>query len=297
MLVLISDAFTDELVKDLSVFSTVTTDKNDVSKADVILVRAKTKCDKAYIDSAVNCKMIIRGGVGMDNIDIPYAKSKGIEVTNTPKSSSIAVAELAFSHMLSCASRLCMYAEGMKNGQWLKTEKRSELFGKTLALIGMGNISREVAKRALAFGMKVKGYDKYVSASDIKKELDVEMVDDIKELVKDADYISIHVPITNETKDLVDKNLISCMERKPVVVNTARAGVIKQEDMLEALKNGSIRHFCTDVYPVEPPDASYPFLSLPNVTMTPHVGANTGESLGRIGKEIVKILKSKYGIE
>ncbi len=297
MFVLVSDPFSEELISDLSSFATVSTDKADVSKADVILVRAKTKCNKEYIDTAVKCKLIIRGGVGLDNIDLEYARSKGIEVMNTPKSSSISVAELAFSFMLGTASRLCMYSNGMVEGKWLKTEKRSELYGKKLALIGMGNISKEVAKRALAFGMTVKAYDKYVSSDVIKSQMDVNMVNSLEELVEDADYISIHVPLNDETRDLVNMKLIDHMKNNPVIINTARAAVINLDDICTALKEGKVKHLCTDVYPVEPPDSSYPLLSLPNVTLTPHVGANTHEALGRIGKEIVNILKTKYSIK
>ena len=297
MFVLVSDPFSEELISDLSSFATVSTDKADVSKADVILVRAKTKCNKEYIDTAVKCKLIIRGGVGLDNIDLEYARSKGIEVMNTPKSSSISVAELAFSFMLGTASRLCMYSNGMVEGKWLKTEKRSELYGKKLALIGMGNISKEVAKRALAFGMTVKAYDKYVSSDVIKSQMDVNMVNSLEELVEDADYISIHVPLNDETRDLVNMKLIDHMKNNPVIINTARAAVINLDDICTALKEEKVKHLCTDVYPVEPPDSSYPLLSLPNVTLTPHVGANTHEALGRIGKEIVNILKTKYSIK
>ena len=297
MFVLVSDPFSEELISDLSSFATVSTDKADVSKADVILVRAKTKCNKEYIDTAVKCKLIIRGGVGLDNIDLEYARSKGIEVMNTPKSSSISVAELAFSFMLGTASRLCMYSNGMVEGKWLKTEKRSELYGKKLALIGMGNISKEVAKRALAFGMTVKAYDKYVSSDVIKSQMDVNMVNSLEDLVEDADYISIHVPLNDETRDLVNMKLIDHMKNNPVIINTARAAVINLDDICTALKEEKVKHLCTDVYPVEPPDSSYPLLSLPNVTLTPHVGANTHEALGRIGKEIVNILKTKYSIK
>ena len=164
MLILISDAFDASLESKLQVFGEVTTDKAKAPEADVILVRAKTICNKEYIDGLKNCKLIIRGGVGIDNIDKPYAESKGIIVRNTPRASSIAVAELTFALMLSVPNHLCEYDQGMKGGQWLKNIKRTELYGKTLGLLGIGNIATKVAERAKAFGMNVVAYDKYVSS-------------------------------------------------------------------------------------------------------------------------------------
>ena len=159
MLILISDAFDASLESKLQAFGEVTTDKARVPEANVILVRAKTICNKEYIDTAKNCKLIIRGGVGIDNIDKAYAESKGIIVRNTPKASSIAVAELTFALMLDVPNRIEEYDLGMKSGQWLKKLKRTELYGKTLGLLGIGNIATKVAERAKAFGMNVVAYD------------------------------------------------------------------------------------------------------------------------------------------
>lgn len=190
MLLLISDAFDSTLKEKLSVFGEVTEDKSRLPEADVVLVRSKTKCDKAYIDSAGNLKLIIRGGVGIDNIDKEYAESKGIMVRNTPKASSIAVAELAFSLMLAVPNRIVEAHNSMVKGEWIKKQlKRTELYGKTLCLVGIGNIAKEVAKRAAAFGMKVVSYDKYVQKSDL-----AEMKSSLEEAVREADYISMHLP-------------------------------------------------------------------------------------------------------
>ena len=167
MLILISDAFDASLADKLSAFGEVTDDKSKLSEANVVLVRSKTKCTKEYIDSAPNLKLIIRGGVGIDNIDKEYAESKGIIVRNTPKASSVAVAELAMALMIASPAHLIDYHNGMKEGKWLKKElKRTELYGKTLCLIGIGHIAQEVATRAAAFGMKVVAYDKFVKSSD-----------------------------------------------------------------------------------------------------------------------------------
>ena len=171
MLILISDAFDKSLPDKLSVFGEVTDDTSRISEADVILVRSKTKCTKEYIDQAASCRLIIRGGVGMDNIDREYCKQKGITAVNTPRSSAIAVAEFAFAFMLSTASKICFYDSAMKKGEWAKKTKRSELYGKTLALLGYGNIPKQVAVRAKAFGMNVLAYDPYVKEAEKEGEL------------------------------------------------------------------------------------------------------------------------------
>ncbi len=286
MLLLISDAFDPSLKELLSAFGEVTEDKERVSEADVVLVRSKTKCTKEYIDAAKNLKLIIRGGVGIDNIDSAYAATKGILVRNTPKSSAIAVAELAFALMISVPTNLITVHNGMKEGQWLKKMKRSELYGKTLALLGIGNIASMVASRAQAFGMKVIAYDKYVKESPVAT-----MVETIEDAVKDANYISMHLPLTDETNGLFNAELISKCTKKPVVINTGRGPCVNAEDMKAALESGAISWYATDVYPSDPPSPDYPLLSCDRVTLTPHIGANSVENLLRIGDEATAIIK------
>lgn len=287
MLILISDAFDASLEGKLTAFGEVTTDKGRAAEADVILVRAKTICNKEYIDGAKNCKLIIRGGVGIDNIDKPYAESKGIIVKNTPRASSIAVAELTFALMLSAPNHITTYDNGMKSGQWLKNIKRTELYGKTLGLLGIGNIATKVAERAKAFGMKVVAYDKYVSKSDA-----AELVPTIEDAVINSDYISIHMPLTDETREMFNAKLFAKLNRKPVIVNAARGAIVNAEDMVKALDEGKVSWYCADVYPTDPPAEDYPLLKSDKVTLTPHVGANSVENLLRIGDEIVDTIKA-----
>ena len=285
MLILISDAFDSSLPERLSVFGEVTSDKNRLSEAEVVLVRSKTKCTKEYIDQAPKLKLIIRGGVGIDNIDKAYAESKGIIVRNTPKSSAIAVAELAFALMLSTPNNLVAYHNGMKCGEWLKNLKRTELYGKTLCLFGIGNIATKVAERAKAFGMKVVAYDKYVTSSPV-----AQMIATPEEAVVDADYISLHLPLTDETCNLINKALFSHCKKSPVVINTGRGMCVDAEQMVAALKDGTVSWYCTDVYPSDPPSPDYPILACDRVTLTPHVGANSEENLARIGEETFDII-------
>ena len=287
MLILISDAFDKSLPDKLKVFGEVTEDTSRLGEADVVLVRSKTKCTKEYIDSAKNLKLIIRGGVGMDNIDREYCKEKGIIAVNTPKSSAIAVAELAFALMISVPNKIVYFDNTMKKGEWNKKTKRTELYGKTLALFGMGNIARKVAERARAFGMDIVAYDKYVTSSDLAK-----MVSSPEEAVENADYISMHLPLTDETNGMMNASLISHMKKAPVIINTGRGKCVNERDMADALKSGAVAHFCTDVYSVEPMEGDNPLLECDNITLTPHVGANSVENLLRIGEEVVETIDS-----
>ncbi|MDX9939034.1 MAG: NAD(P)-dependent oxidoreductase [Sphaerochaetaceae bacterium] len=286
MLLLISDAFDASLPKKLEAFGEVTTDKNRLGEADVVLVRSKTKCTKEYIDSAKNLKLIIRGGVGIDNIDAEHAKSKGIIVRNTPKSSAIAVAELAFALMISVPNHLIEVHNGMKRGEWLKSVKRSELYGKTLALMGLGNIATKVAERAKAFGMKVVAYDKYVTSSTVAT-----LMPTPEDAVRDADYVSLHLPLTPETDCLFCEKLINACKRSPVIINTGRGRCIDPQVMLDALQDGRVSWYATDVYPTDPPAEDYPLLKSDRVTFTPHIGANSEENLLRIGEEAYQLIE------
>ena len=285
MLILISDAFDKSLPEKLRVFGEVTDDKTRLKDADVVLIRSKTKATKEYIDQAPNLKLIIRGGVGMDNIDKAYCSEKGIIAVNTPKSSAVAVAELAFALMISVPNHIPYYDNTMKAGEWNKSTKRTELFGKTLCLLGIGNIARQVAMRAAAFGMKVVSYDKYVEKSDVAEMMSLE------DAVRNADYISMHLPYTPETDKMVNAELISKMEKKPVLINTGRGKCIDVAAVAKALEDGSLSWFCTDVYSSEPPAEDNPILKAKNVTLTPHVGANSVENLLRIGDEVVETIE------
>lgn len=288
MLILICDAFDPSLPGKLERFGEVTDDTGRLGEAEVALVRSKTKCTREWIDSAPKLKLIIRGGVGTDNIDKPYAAEKGITVHNTPKASGIAVAELAFALMLAVPNRIVEGHTGMVEGKWLKKElKRTELFGKTLGLVGIGNIATEVATRAAAFGMKVLAYDKYVSES-----AHAEMVGSLEELVAAADYISLHVPLTDETCDMVNTDLIGHVKDGAVLINTGRGACVDAEAVARALRDGKLRGYATDVWPSDPPPENYPLLKAPHVVMTPHLGASSKENLLRIGEEVEQIIGS-----
>jgi D-3-phosphoglycerate dehydrogenase len=286
MKILISDAFDPSLAAKLEGFGKVIDDKERLSEVDVVLVRSKTKCTPEYIDQAENLRLIIRGGVGLDNIDVEYARSKGIQVFNTASASAVAVAELAFALMIAVPTRIVEGHIGMTQHEWLKKQlKRTELMGKTLGLIGAGNIGTELARRAIGFGMRVIAFDPL-----IKNHECVDLVT-LEELFAESDYISLHVPLTDTTKGMINTGAISQMKDGVMILNTARGGCVVEEDMVDALKSGKVRAYATDVWYSDPPDESCPLYDAPNVIMTPHIGASSGENMLRIGDVVVRILE------
>jgi D-3-phosphoglycerate dehydrogenase len=289
MLILISDAFDPSLPDLIAKYGDVTDDKDRLPEAHVVLVRSKTKCTKEYIDSAPNLKMIIRGGVGIDNIDVSYAESKGIKVLNTAEASSIAVAELAFALMLSIPNRICRADSSLRQGEWLKKQlKRRELYGKTLGLIGMGRIATEVAKRAKVFGMRTLAYDPYVDVSDY-----AELRLTLDDFLPECDYISMHVPLTSETERLIDADTIAKMKDGVIIINTGRGKCVDETAVAKALKEGKIAGYGNDVWQSDPPQDT-PLMSAPNTVLTPHIGSSTVENLLRIGKVIDRILGEHF---
>jgi len=287
MLILICDAFDKSLPNRLKEFGEVTDDIARLPEAEIALVRSKTKCTKEWIDKATNLKMIIRGGVGMDNVGIEYAKEKNIIAVNTPEASSIAVAELAFALMIAMPNQIIKGHEGMIQGKWLKKEcKRTELYQKTLGLIGSGRIGRELAIRAKAFGMKVIAYDIIAGAN-----ADVVEQKTFDEVLSQSDYISLHVPKTPSTIGMICKENIAKMKDGVYLINTARGACVVEEDIVEALKSGKIAGYGNDVWASDPPEST-PLTSAPNVVLTPHIGASSDENLLRIGDIIVEKIKT-----
>ena len=288
MLILICDAFDPSLPKRLESFGEVTEDQARLRDAQVALVRSKTKCTAEWIAQAPKLKLIIRGGVGIDNIDAKAAKERGIEVRNTPNASSVAVAELAFALMIAVPNHLVEAHNALKlEGKFLKKEiKRTELMGKTLGLVGIGRIAQELGKRARAFGMRVLAFDPYVKTSEAAI-----LVPTVKELFQQSDYISLHTPLTDETRGMINRESIANMKNGVVIVNTGRGKCVVEEDLVEALKSGKVGAYATDVWFSDPPDPTCPLLTAPNVIMTPHIGASSKENLLRIGDEVVELLE------
>ena len=286
MLILISDAFAPDLQEKLSPYGNITNDKGKLPDATIVLVRSKTKVTKEYIDFAPNLKLVIRGGVGLDNIDLNYAAEKGITVYNTAAASSIAVAELAFTLMIALPNHVTKADSTMRAGQWAKKElKRSELYEKTLGIVGLGRIGTELAKRANAFGMKVVAYDPFVESSKVAT-----MKSDLKDVLNNSDYVSLHLPLTGETKGLINAEMLKEFKDRAYLINTGRGKTIVEEDVVEALKSGKLAGFGNDVWYSDPPKNT-PLIDAPNVIMLPHLGASTKENLLRIGDIIESIIR------
>ena len=234
MVILISDAFDPGLPDRLAAYGEVTDDKSRLPEAEIVLIRSKTKVTREYIDGAPNLKLVIRGGVGLHNVDRDYAKEKGITVHNTAAASSVAVAELAFALMLALPNQLVRADRSMHEGRWLKKElKRPELYGKTLGVLGMGRIGTEVAKRAAAFGMTVIAYDPRVDSSEY-----AEMKPTLQEVLNASDYVSEHMPLTDGTRGLINKDTLREFKDGAYLVNTGRGKTIVEEDVAEALRSG-----------------------------------------------------------
>ncbi|HUV29765.1 MAG TPA: hydroxyacid dehydrogenase [Acidobacteriota bacterium] len=286
MLILISDAFDPGLPGQLARFGEVTDDKGRVPEAEIVLVRSKTKVTREYIDSAPKLKLVIRGGVGLDNVDLEYARQKGIEVYNTPAASSVAVAELAFALMIALPNNITRADSSMRDGKWLKKElTRTELMGKTLAVLGMGRIGSALAARAQAFHMRVLGYDPFVYFSDL-----AEMRGDLSSVLREADYVSLHMPLTAETKGFINKKTLADFKDGAYLINTGRGKCVAEEDVAEALKSGKLGGFANDVWFSDPPDWDSPLLKAPNCILTPHLGASSRENLLRIGAIVEQII-------
>lgn len=266
--------------------------KEQVKNYDVLVVRSATKVRKPIIDSAAEAgrlKLVIRGGVGVDNIDVEYAEEKGIKVTNTPKASSISVAELAIAHMFAVSRFVNISNVTMREGKWEKKKYEGvELYGKTLGLVGFGRISREVAKRADALGMKVAytdivGEDKNCGYG----------YGSLEYVLKNSDYVSLHIPFNKERGAVIDKEHIQMMKDGAYLINCARGGVVDEDALLDALNSGKLAGAGIDVF-AEEPTKNVELVNHPKVSVTPHIGAATEEAQRRIGEEIVSIIEEYF---
>ena len=258
---------------------------------DVVVVRSATKIRKPVIDAAAaagKLKLVIRGGVGIDNIDAAYAKEKGIEVQNTPNASSASVAELVIGHMFSLARFIYDANVTMRAGKWEKKRYEGiELAGKTLGLVGMGRIARCAAKMASALGMKVI----YTNSSGPKKENEPFTYVKLDELLAKSDFVSLHVPKTE--KPIIDAANIAKMKNGAFLINTGRAALIDTAEVLKALDSGKLAGAALDVFDEEPTKDQRVYTH-PKISMTPHIGASTLEAQLRIGEDIVSIISAKF---
>ncbi|ACD83309.1 phosphoglycerate dehydrogenase [Candidatus Methylacidiphilum infernorum] len=261
-----------------------------IADYDGVIVRSQTKITRKVIEAGKKLKVIGRAGVGIDNVDVDAATEKGIVVMNTPGGNTIATAEHTFSLLLALARNVAQAHASMQLGEWKrKNFEGIELYGKILGIIGLGRVGMEVAKRALAFGMKVKCFDPYLSPTKVKN-LQVELVNSLDELFQDIDFLSLHVPLTQETEGIINKDNLKKCKRGIRIINCARGGLIRIADLEELLKSGWVAGAALDVYEPEPPPADFPLRGLPNVVLTPHLAASTIEAQENVGTEIAAMV-------
>ena len=260
---------------------------------DALVVRSMTKVTPKVLAAATKLKVIGRAGVGVDNVNVEAATERGIVVMNTPGGNTISTAEHTFSLMLSMARKIPQAHASMVAGKFdRKSFEGTELCGKTLGIVGMGRIGGEVARRAIAFGMNVIAYDPYLVQSRARS-LQVELADELDALLVKADFITVHMPLTAETKNIINAKALAKCKKGVRIINCARGGLVEEAALLEGLQSGHVAGAALDVYEKEPPADDLPFRPLPNVVLTPHLGASTAEAQESVGIEIAQAI-SEY---
>ncbi|MEM2374341.1 MAG: hydroxyacid dehydrogenase [Thermoproteota archaeon] len=264
----------------------------DIRSADILVVRGDVKVTREILDKASRLRLIARAGSGLDNIDVSYANQKGIKVINTPDAPVDSVAELTIGLIISLARKILLLDRHVKSGGWREDWTTGlELKGKTLGIIGFGRIGTRVAIIAKALGMHIIAYDPYIPKAKAE-EIGVELVEDLSKLLKLSDFISIHVPLTDETRNMIKAEELSLMKRGAYLVNTSRGPVVDENALYTALSSGWLGGAALDVLMEEPPSKNNPLLKLDNVILTPHIGGSTLEAQKRIAITIAEEILS-----
>ena len=268
--------------------------KEKISQFNIVIVRSRTKLTKELIEKADKCKIIARVGVGLDNIDLDAAKAKNIRVINAVEGAMTAVAELVLGLMLGLARQIPRADRGIRNGQWLKKElKGTELKGKYLGIVGLGNIGKRLGRLAKGLNMNIIGYDVVPIDPEFVKEVGM-MKADLDTLLQSSDYISLHVPLLESTHHMINAEKLATMKPTARIINTSRGGVIDEDALYDAIKNGKLGGAALDVFESEPA-TGHKLAELDNVILTPHMGAMTKEAQALaanvIGEKIIQILR------
>jgi len=298
--ILVSDSLSEEglkILKEVKEFQVdVKTDlkpeqlKEIIKDYDALIVRSATKVTKDIIGAATNLKVVGRAGVGLDNVDLDAATQKGIIVMNTPAGNTISTAEHTVSMILSLSRNIPQANASTKKGEWKRSKFMGvELYNKILGIVGFGRIGSEVAKRAFSFGMKILAYDPFLS-KEVAENIGVEVVE-LKDLFTRSDYITVHTPLTEETKHLISKEQFAIMKKGVRVVNCARGGIIDEVALAEAIKEGKVAGAAIDVFEKEPVAPESELLKLENVVVTPHLGASTEEAQVNVAIEVAEIVR------
>ena len=300
--VLIADAISqrgvDELSRDGAIEAAVKTGLSEKELVDLIpdfsglVVRSQTKVTAGVLNAGTKLRVVGRAGVGVDNVDVETATRRGIIVLNAPGGNTISTAEHAFSLLLSAARKIPQADANVRSKNWDKKNFEGvELYNKTLGVIGMGRIGSELSRRAIAFGMRVVAYDPYLSATRARS-LQVELVDELDDLLTSADFISLHTPLTAETRHIVDAARLQKTKRGVRIINCARGGLIDENALLKALQDGHVAAAALDVFETEPLPADSPLRGALNLVLTPHLGASTAEAQESVGIEIAHSIRA-----
>jgi D-3-phosphoglycerate dehydrogenase len=298
--VLVSDALSEEGLKIFRESKELTVDvktdlkpdalKETIKDYDALVVRSATKVTGEVIQEAKKLKVIGRAGVGLDNVDLEAATQKGIIVMNTPAGNTISTAEHTFSMILALSRNIPQANSSTKKGEWKRSKFMGvELYGKTLGIVGFGRIGSEVAKRALSFGMKVLAYDPFLSA-EVAESIGVEVAE-LKNVLENADYITVHTPLTDETRHMISDKEFALMKKGVRIINCARGGIIDEAALVKAIKEQKVAGAAMDVFEKEPLSAESEFLKLDNVVTTPHLGASTEEAQINVAIEVAEIVR------
>jgi len=300
MKILVSDPLSDEGLKILKEVKEFQVDVNTELKPealkaiikdyDALIVRSATKVTKDIIDAAAKLKVIGRAGVGLDNVDLGAATQKGIIVMNAPAGNTISTAEHTISMILALSRNIAQANASTKKGEWKRSKFMGvELYGKTLGIVGLGRIGREVAKRALSFGMSVLAFDPFLSR-EVAEGLGIGVVE-LKDLLQNSDYITVHTPLTEETKHMISTQQFALMKKGVRVINCARGGIIDEVALANAIKEGRAAGAAIDVFEKEPVSPESELLKLDNVVVTPHLGASTEEAQINVAIEVSEIVR------
>src|SRR5437773_3162740 len=294
----ISQRGIDELTRDGALEAKVQTGLSETQLAEAIpdfaalIIRSQTKVTAKILNVAKKLRVVGRAGVGVDNVDVETATRRGVVVLNAPGGNTVSTAEHAFSLLLCVARKIPQADASLRGKKWSRKDFQGvELYNKTLGVIGMGRIGSELSRRAIAFGMRVVAYDPYLSAARARS-LQVELVEELDDLLANADFISLHTPLTNETRHLLDTARISKTKPGVRIINCARGGLIDEAALASALQDGHIAAAALDVFEIEPLPEDSPLRAAPNLILTPHLGASTAEAQESVGIEIAQSIRA-----
>ncbi|HEY5036115.1 MAG TPA: phosphoglycerate dehydrogenase [Chthoniobacterales bacterium] len=263
-----------------------------IPEFSALVVRSQTKVTAAILESGTRLKVVGRAGVGVDNIDVATATRRGVIVMNTPGGNTISTAEHAFSLLVSVARKIPQAHANLQAGKWDRKQfEGAELYGKTLGIIGMGRIGSELSRRAIAFGLRVLAYDPFLSASRARA-LQVELIEELDDLLPLCDFLTLHTPLTPETLHLLNAARLTKTKRGVRIVNCARGGLIDEAALLDSLGNGQVAGAALDVFETEPLPNDSPLRGIPNLILTPHLGASTAEAQESVGLEIAQAIRA-----